>query len=184
MDTQAVHIAIDVESLGLRPNSVVVSIGLVAFTIAAGTIATLYLVPNRQEQVSAGRVVCDATVAWWAQQEVAPCSVFKDPEVSVYSALESIKNFVDLLQVSHAGIDGVWGYGADFDNAMVQDLFATFGVEPAWNYKLNRCGRTATRIAGVSSEKSKIPHHALYDALAQANTIRQALVRLQPQVKR
>jgi hypothetical protein len=72
---------------------------------------------------------------------------------------------------------GVWGFGADFDIAILQSLFRDYGIPPPWPYKLNRCGRTVTALCPQRRPpRNGMSHNALDDAIYQAHTIRDSLI--------
>lgn len=174
-----VHIALDLESYSKRPSALVLSVGLAAFTLQGGLVGTFYVEPNKEEQRAAGRDEDPATVAWWESQNEAAREVLKSPGVSIDKSLAGIRAFFSRFQDRNYRVAGVWGWGADFDNAMLQDLFRHFDEPPPYDYRVNRCGRTIVEMLGAPKPVAHGTHHnAVDDAIYQAERIRQALLRL------
>jgi hypothetical protein len=163
------HFMVDLESLGLRPNVVVVSIGVVRFN-AEGIVSEFYERIDMQEQVELGRSVDPGSVQWWAaQSEQARAELASYDRSPVEDAL------VRLRQFSHVGNNEtgpLWGYGAAFDNAVLRDLYRDFDVGYGWSYRQDLCFRTVTNMAGFEwLEFEGTEHHALDDARNQAKNL-------------
>lgn len=178
-----VNIAIDLESLDKRPSAIVLSIGMAAFTIPGGLVGTYYAELNQGDQKQRGRTIDRGTIAWWNQQpEEAQRILTGLNSIDTIAALDGAAAFVNRFNGGHYQIAGVWGYGSDFDNAMLQDLYRDFGHPVPWSYKLNRCGRTITNLAkqtGMEKPPNNGTHHnALDDAVWQAEYIRLSHLRL------
>lgn len=174
---RVVHVAVDIETLGKTPSSVVLSVGLAAFTVQGGIVSTWYAVLNREHQEAAGRKVDPDTLEWWAKQPIeAKAVLYEADEVSVPLGhhLSAIRRFINRFEEPPYELGGVWGFGSDFDNATLQDLNGT--REPLWDYRKNRCGRTLVAITKTPRPPSVgVQHHALDDARFQANWFRAAL---------
>ncbi|GGA05881.1 hypothetical protein GCM10011408_28530 [Dyella caseinilytica] len=165
--------AIDIETLDRAPTAVVLSIGCAVFNRAGGILGTFHRVLSKLEQHRVGRTVGVDTLAWWKEQDEQARVLLTTPGDSVSGALHDLRHFLD----SHA-VAGVYGYGADFDNATVRSLAQTFGVDEPWHYRKNRCGRTVVALAGdriALPERVGTHHNALDDAIFQARHIAAAL---------
>lgn len=174
-----VHVAIDLESLDLRPSALILSVGLSAFTLQGGEVSTFYAVPSKEVQLLAGRTTDAGTKKWWDKQEPEAKAVLDLPGVPVLEVMDGIDAFFKRFSDNGNHVAGVWGYGSDFDNAMIQDFYATFGRRVPWRYTRNRCGRTVVALANVPFGPSTgIHHNALDDARFQARMIREALIKL------
>jgi len=175
----AVNVAIDLETLDLRPRAAVVSVGLAAFTVQGGIVGTAYVILDTKSQILVGRSVSDDTVAWWGRQAPEVRAVLDDPSrMSPEIALQHITSFFERFQNNTYMVEGVWGFGADFDNATLIDLFADYRVPLPWDYRANRCGRTLVAVEGTTkpaSKKGSVHHNALDDAIWQAEYFRSAL---------
>lgn len=176
-----VHVAIDLETLDTRPSAAVVSVGLAAFTVTGGLIGSYYGVFETKPQTTDGRTRSKDTMAWWEEQPEDVRSVLTDPAaVPPVTGLRHVDSFFSRFQNNTYCIEGVWGFGSDFDNATLIDMFATYSIELPWHYKANRCGRTLVGLVNVPKPPSKGTHHnALDDAVWQAEWFRAALHRLE-----
>lgn len=175
-----VHVAIDLETLDVRPTAAVVSIGLAAFTVAGGLIGTYYSILKTQPQIADGRTTSESTLAWWDEQPEGVRGVLDSPQsVQPADGLRHVDSFFSRFQNNFYTIEGVWGFGSDFDNATLIDMFAFYGIGLPWHYKANRCGRTLVGLVNVPKPPSKGTHHnALDDAVWQAEWFRAALHKL------
>lgn len=163
-----VHIVPDIETLGLATTSVVASIGLVAFTVQGGEVGSLMILPDMDEQKEFGRTQDRATCEWWNHPDRAEAKLqFEGLTNSIASTCDLIRSFVGRFETKPTTVAGVWGFGADFDNATLQDLCRMHpDIAPPWNYKLNRCGRTLAALYPVvpKPQNKGVHHHALDDA--------------------
>lgn len=178
-----VHISIDLESLDKRPSGVVLSVGLAAFTVPGGLVGSYYAELNQGDQRQRGRTIDRGTIAWWNSQPPEAAKILTGlNSIDTQTALDGASAFIGRFQGGHYAVAGVWGYGSDFDNAMLQDLYRDFGNPVPWSYKLNRCGRTITQLAkSTGMEKppnNGVHHNALDDAIWQAEYIRLSHLRL------
>tara|TARA_R110000772_G_scaffold30806_5_gene76490 strand:+ start:2018 stop:2536 length:519 start_codon:yes stop_codon:yes gene_type:complete len=158
---------IDIETLGTRSNSVVVSIGACMFNSEGVYDHThFYSRLALQEQTAHGFEMDVDTVSWWMTQSSKARKVFSTGEIAepVRPTLLNLMWWLD----RHAPLDGVWGNGPDFDNVIVANLMRAYDVEP-WSYRLNRCYRTL-RAACPSQGVERVGelHNALDDAVTQA----------------
>jgi exodeoxyribonuclease VIII len=171
-----IHVSCDLETLSLQPNALVLSIGLAAFTLPGGIVKQGYWILEQQTQRAHGRHVDPRTLDWWQHQSKEAREVFTAPGTDTAKALEAVAQWFGGLPE----LAGVWGFGADFDNAILQSLYRDFGLSVPWSYKLNRCGRTVTALAPCRRPPRHGAHHnAMDDAAYQAATIRDSLMVIQ-----
>lgn len=152
------HIMLDIETLGVGPNACIIAIGACTFTKDRLLDNHIYLLPIWEGEMDY------STIEWWFKQtDEARLEVTLKAKVPLYKAL------VDL--VDYIGDKPVWGNGVDFDNLIVTNACKRLGVKN-WSYKQNRCFRTIKNVfAPMTYNKPVIPHHAAYDAVAQAETL-------------
>lgn len=175
--TNSIHISIDLETLDTKPSALVLSCGLVAFNPYTGEILdrdyTRFV--GLDEQVARGRTISAATVQWWAAQSDEARRVLTDSDEFGNDAAFGLARIRDFFRKHADALDGVWGNGADFDNAILGSLFESFGQQRPWNYGLNRCLRTLKNLAlpktFVKPARVGTHHHALDDAEYQANYV-------------
>ena len=171
------HIMIDLETFGTRPGSMIVSIGAVIFDPHSDAVGGQFHTGIRPE--SRAGTIDPSTVMWWMQQADAA-------RAALIQRIETGENLGAALLRLHAFISTVnppcvWGNGATFDIAMLEDAFTRERIPIPWEYRGVRCFRT---IASELSEpydwvKPTIAHDALADAIAQAKTLQNIYARLE-----
>lgn len=156
------HVMLDIETMGIGPDAAIVSIGACKFDrdVDESLWETFYEVPSDWK----GSLDVN-TVKWWLSQ----------PDETRSSIAKSFSNkpLKQILEelVEFIGTCSVWGNGVDFDNAIIQSACRREGVKP-WSYRQNRCFRTIKNIYDSKTYyKPEIPHHAMYDAIAQAKSL-------------
>lgn len=172
-------VMVDLETLGMVPGCVIISIGAVFFD-STGLGDEFYTVVNRMDAEARGLTVDAATVKWWTQQsdearKVLHDSSRKKTSLPLMMALAQFDRFLssrgDVTNVR------VWGNGADFDNPILAVAYDRLGQRPPWKFWNNRCFRTLKNLA---PEEAKPPrqgthHNALDDAKHQAEHAVRAL---------
>ena len=171
IDPNTIHAALDIETLSLRPNAVILSIGIQFFSFGDTTLlgdpVTFY--PSVSEQLAHGRDISLDTVAWWRKQGDVARLVFDAQRTALVAVQADMTRLFE--QVGFNG--GVWGFGSDMDNAKVEDMFRGAGLDCPWHYRANRCGRTLLGLAYADRKDIVWPvagnaHTAAGDARSQA----------------
>jgi exodeoxyribonuclease VIII len=168
------HIMIDLETMGTRPNAPIIAIGAVAFD--AGGIGThsFYKNVDMQSAVTAGATIDPSTVMWWMQQsDEARAALLAGDPVDIVTALDAFGSWVgavcggsDLVGLM---LDGMWGNGASFDNMLMSESYKRLGLNPPWPFWKDRCYRTVkSMFPKVPMARSGTHHNALDDAITQA----------------
>lgn len=152
----AAHVMVDLETLDTRPTAAIISIGAVIFDgFAAGR--EFYVAVDMQSSLEAGLTSNPRTLAWWGDQSAEARAVFTDP------------NRMPLAFASFLPPDCcVWGNGASFDNAILQNAYAAAGMDLPWKFWNDRCYRTVAACAPTRRVQSGTHHNALDDAKSQA----------------
>ena len=163
------HVMIDVESLGTRADSVILSLGAVKFDLASGKIDDkgFYASISIDSNQELGRRIQEDTLLWWLKQEIAAQSVFHEDKTTLSQALEDFSDWV--------GNDDceVWSNGADFDIPMLAHAYAQIQMEAPWKFWASNCFRTYKKLPGAKAIAGTVPfsgvkHNALADAFHQA----------------
>lgn len=163
---------IDLETLGVGPNALILSIGAAKFTTDKIKIVDRF--HQAIEPVTAfalGGVMDPDTVLWWMQpeREVARQAWLKLPRVHVAEALEGFSAWL-------GGNMPVWGNGASFDNVILRRAYERVGLECPWNFFNDRCYRTKKAEApGVKTKRFGTHHSAVDDAIYQVEHLRDVL---------
>ena len=169
----ATHGMIDLETLGVEPDCVVMTIGAIKFDPFTDTEphSGLYLRCDVDEQTAMGRTVDDNTLAWWAKQEDAiKDEAFGDHDrVSMDQLTRAINKFC-------VGLDVLWCQGPLFDYAILQNLYKQIGKPAPWHYWQIRDSRTLFAMMPQDPRKAiqESLHNALADCYYQAKCVQQS----------
>ena len=159
------HIMIDLETLGTKPGSVILSIGA---CVVGDTGNSFYRALDIVSCEAFGLTIDAATVKWWMSQDMAARQEFVNGEaVTLDKALKAFSKWVG----KQGNLRGIWGNGATFDNVLLRCAYEAAGLPPPWSYRQDRCFRTMREERPVPEDLVTLPgvrHHALDDALWQA----------------
>lgn len=164
------HVMFDIETLGTEPESVVTSLGVVAFYKDGEVISSFETYFNIQQQLAAGMTVSGNTLVWWLKQsEEAKNSLVFGQEGRYNGVADMLINF-DLWVADYGLKENTtyWANGASFDFPILEGLYSKFGEDgPPWKYYNQRCFRTIKGLPGANDVKPKregVHHDALDDA--------------------
>ena len=156
---------IDIETLGTRPGSVILSIGAVEFDVHDGLGREFYVEISRYSSEHAGFRTDQATLDWWSKQEGEAQTLLERTGrggLMPHRALIELQNWLPPDPL-------VWGCGAAFDNAMIAEACAIVGRPPAWSFRNDRCYRTLKALVpSLPLVHQGVLHHGLDDARSQA----------------
>jgi exodeoxyribonuclease VIII len=161
------HIMIDLETMGTRPDAPIVAIGAVAFN-AHGVHDTLYRLVSLHSAVRSGAVIDPSTVMWWLEQGDAARAALQDKQNDAAGIKDALQDFVQFVCSYGDELKGVWGNGATFDNVIMHESGKRCGV-PMWEFWKDKCYRTVKGMyPDVKMERNGTHHNALDDARSQA----------------
>jgi hypothetical protein len=162
------HIMIDLETMGTRPNAPIISIGAVAFNAMGVTEQTFYRNVQLKSAVDSGAVIDPSTVMWWLRQDKAAQAAFEEGQYNSVFLTQALFDFGRFAGTYGDSLKGVWGNGASFDNVLMHESGARCGV-PTWPFWKDRCYRTIKScFPDVRLKRSGTHHNALDDAISQA----------------
>jgi hypothetical protein len=155
---------VDLETLGLKPGCVVLSIGAVIMQ-PTGWSDQFYRNLEPEAQKAMGLVADQATVEWWSKQKyVAQEALLRDRQEPLV-ALQEFRIWCQRNRVLR-----VWGNGANFDNPILRAMYDAFSVKPGWEWYNDRCYRTLKNLRpSIPFERQGVLHNALDDARSQAD---------------
>lgn len=156
---------IDIETLGTKSNSVIVSIGAVKFDLETGqTGDTYYVNIDLQSSLDAGLSIDAGTLMWWMKQsDDTRYRLIEDQAKPLYNALSDLSIFID-------EDSQVWGNSARFDLGLLQDAYNKIKRPIPWKFRNERCVRTLVSFAPEVKENTKFEgtaHDALDDCYHQ-----------------
>lgn len=172
---------LDFETLGTQFDTIVVSLGAVAFNKEGIKNEMLFEfdIPSQQK---IGRSWDASTLAWWSKQGDGAKKVFEDSEFKITIA-EFLPMFEKFIDESCAKVGEKrdelkpWGNGANFDVVICEDLFRRHHSKgPAsipWKFYNVVCFRTFNMLTGAKDllKRHGVHHNALDDARYQAQCV-------------
>lgn len=167
-------VMIDLETLGTRPGSVILSVGAAAFG-ASGVMSTFHAVVWTQSCLDAGLTTDEATIVWWKTQSLDAARTWLDAadEKTSASIGKILRDFDDWIfgLCGNYSVIRPWGNGAAFDLPILAEAYRRcgFGAAP-WKHYNERCYRTLKNLRPdvTAPERAGTHHHALDDAVHQA----------------
>jgi len=163
-------VMVDIETLGTRSGSLILSIGAVVFD-KDGLHKQFYRNVEPLSSLLAGFTVDPDTVRFWNDQAFETRAILFNSPVKVEHALFHLTDFI------HRDTQ-VWAKGPDFDLKLLEDAYTKIGERIPWAYRNTRDVRTildigmragclATELFPSTVQK----HSALEDAKYQANQV-------------
>lgn len=128
---------------------------------------TFYETISLESVVASGAVLDADTVCWWLKQADTPRLEIANATGDLITTLTSFKEWMHNIEETHT-IEGVWGNGAAFDNAILAEVYHRVGIEPPWPFWLDRCYRTVKSLTDIPFERVGDHHNAADDAVSQA----------------
>jgi len=168
-DTYAVtHVMADIETLGVRPGSVILSVGAVAFDPYRGTLGPEFSTCiDPVESQAAGLTIDAGTVRWWMQQDEAARMRAMELGDTPHRALTNLAIWIEKLNAPRR----IWSHGATFDPVMLDAAFDRLELRKAWSHRDVRDTRTLYDLAGIEDlSEFRSPGDVHHDALSDART--------------
>ena len=170
------HVMLDLETMGTRPGSMILSIGAVFFDLDGKTGEAFYRNIDPQTCTAVGLTVDPQTKAWWMRQSQAArdaLAVDRRPLAHV------VRDFASFFRGSgFCRGEFVWAQGATFDPPLWEAAAAAVGCSTPWKFWNARDTRTVYDICGFdykSMPREGVYHNALDDCLTQVKAVAAAL---------
>jgi hypothetical protein len=175
------HLNFDIETLGKKSDSVVLSLACIAFTFEDDTPYSEYILNgfyvkfDPVEQIKMGRTVDQDTIEWWKKQSEEARKVTKPSkdDVHVKQGLKLLREYIEKTDYDWK-VGYCWSRGNYFDFPMIEDLHRQVGLELPFNTWKIRDIRTMIDVLtgddrGQYELRNGLPaeyvaHHALHDA--------------------
>jgi hypothetical protein len=171
-------VMLDIETLGTRPECVVVTLGAVKFNpyTLDDPGPGIYMRLDADEQLALGREVQDETMRWWLDQ------VEDVREEALGDGNDRIKLEEMYRQLNRflVGVDSIWCQGPAFDIVILENIYRQMGWPTPWQFWQIRDSRTLFGVHGDPREKNKAGlHNALEDCVSQAQGVQKIYYRLE-----
>lgn len=168
------HVMLDLETMGVASNSVVISIGAVQFIPETGELGARFYTALDFEDACRYGVLSPSTIKWWMSQSNEARGFAMAGTDEVEPVLTDLAEWFGALPNAL-----VWGNGADFDNVILMNFYESAGMVQPWGKYNNRCYRTLKSISAktdpgfdIGADPKPIRegthHNALDDAIFQA----------------
>lgn len=156
------NIMLDLETLGTKPNSLILSIGAVKF--GGGEILdTFYERVDVKSCIDYGLEIDPDTIMWWLQQSEEARKEICKPGQPLNAVLTWFAEWAFDPQLQ------VWGNGVAMDNIILTNAYEAVKIPRPWGYKGDMCYRTIKNLnPEIKIEQGGIYHNALDDARSQA----------------
>lgn len=167
------NVMIDLETLGINNNAMILSIGAAKFDFDAPTqdaavTDSIYMRLDITTMPLSHFIMDPETVLFWMSDKMqdARSALFQDEPLPIMTALSSFAQWYGPEPLP------TWGNGAAFDNVILRSAYKVMGEEVPWGFRDDHCFRTLK--TGVPREVfSKVKamgtaHQALHDAVWQA----------------
>lgn len=161
---------VDIETLGLSPGCVVLSIGAVRFNAIDDPIGAtddvFYAEIDRSSAEAAGLTVDPDTEDWWRGQDGFDTdSLLGNDGLELEDALASLAGYI-------GDADEIWANSPAFDCSVLEAAYEAVGLPAPWEFYQERDVRTVRALPGaVELEQEGREHHALADAKHQAREV-------------
>jgi exodeoxyribonuclease VIII len=171
------HVMIDLETWGTNNKAIIISLGAVKFdpmTDEDLTVDNFYCAIDPKSSQDYGLKVDANTIMWWIdpKNDEARAKWLGEVKVDLASTLEGFQDWYGGESLP------TWGNGATFDNVLLRNAYDCVGLECPWKFWHDRCFRTLKNLTKLEDALPTfgVAHHALTDALNQAQHLR-AVVR-------
>lgn len=155
---------IDMETMAVSPNAVVLSLGAVHFNpYGNGYGDKLYFRIDLDDQDKLGREIDPNTIEWWGKQDpvIMEEAFSPDNRIPLVDAMDQFHKFA-------WGCDTFWSHGATFDLVIIENIYRSLNKPLPWNFWQLRCCRSLCDL-GIDPDMPKGgKHDALQDAIRQA----------------
>lgn len=169
------HVMLDIETLGTKPGSIILSIGACTFEPHGGGVNDAFYtnVCPTDSRDNYGLRSDPSTVEWWKNQSVeAKAHLTSNRRVLPLALSEFAKWFEDV------GGEQVWCQGATFDVPLMEAAYSAVKQHTPWKFWNVRDTRTVYDVFGFdakSVERAGTYHNALDDARHQVKCVQGAL---------
>lgn len=167
------HFMIDIETLGVKPGSIITEIAIVQFDLRNGEIIKeKELIPDIREQQDAGMSIDWGTVVWHSNQNTGVFALRHEQYAA--EVLSNLNDFINVKDWKNDDRFFIWSNSPNFDMIMLQEMFRRCKVkfEPIWRYKQLMDFRTVVFLRRllrpeIDNKVIDVAHSALADCKSQ-----------------
>jgi hypothetical protein len=161
---------IDIETLGNRPGSIILSIGAVTFDAETGAMGDDFYASIDSETAAAAGLTSDvSTMIWWLKQSKEASDAAFSGTQPIGAALADFAAFVLQREPGR-----VWAKPPSFDLVMIEAALRACDIQIPWHFATHRDCRTIFDLTATKPTVAGTAHNALDDAKAQALAVIEA----------
>jgi hypothetical protein len=160
----AKHLMVDLETMAVSPNAVILTLGAVHFNpYGTGYSDKIYFRINIDDQDALNREVDPSTLDWWSKQDptIMEEAFSSDNRLPLVDAIDQFHKFA-------WGCSAFWAHGSCFDIVILENIYRQLGKPVPWNYWQIRDTRTLFDLGFDPDMPKGGKHDALEDAIRQA----------------
>jgi hypothetical protein len=153
---------VDIETLGLAHNAVILEIGAVVFNDRCEIITSYRTpAPSIADQLNRGALFESGTFQWWCKTPESLALCCRLISGTANTTGEQLKAWVEKVVTTHQ-LTEVWVNGLSFDAPKLEWLNQIYGCGTFWGskYRIQRDLRTAMAMAGVKKERFPAAQHS------------------------
>jgi len=164
------HATIDLETMGTRSTSAIVSIAAVFFEIETDTTKEFICNVDLASSLGHGATIDASTIYWWMQQSM-------EARESLLPNLNdlpvALKKFATFFAEHNDERTSIWTHPS-FDPPILTNAFHACGLVEPYKYYQIRCLRTLEELYGWTDiPRTGTHHNALDDCLYQMEVVKQ-----------
>jgi len=164
MISNKANLMLDLETLGVKPGCVILSIAAVPFNIPYD-LEPFYCRIDRHSCVAEEMKEDPDTIRWWDKQDAAVRTEAFTGTTNIHVALADFDAYCKSMPTAPR----IWGNGSDFDNPILAEAYKICGMKQPWSFRDNMCYRTLKNLfLEIPFTPPLHAHNALEDAKAQA----------------
>lgn len=164
------HVSVDIETLGDVPNSIILSIGACKFDFEKQEILDTFGINIDPESCKQfGLESTEATVKFWESQSEEIKNLWKTDQKCLPDALLKFRDWFGSKDYP------LWAWRKEFDIAILRNAYHRTAVEIPWDWRKVHCVFDFAKFNDLTRIKSRYPHSAMHDAIAQAKTLKQIM---------
>jgi hypothetical protein len=169
-----IDIMIDLETLGIVPGSVVLSIGAASSVLLPTGLGADDFIGkiDMRDSLYAGLIADPSTLAWWRSQSKAAWEAATTNGDPLVGTLETFSEWLAALRSGSAEQTTgnklrLWGDASSFDLVLLACAYRAAKLPVPWSYQEEFDYRTLRTLLNSEKPRSKVQHDALSDARAQ-----------------
>jgi hypothetical protein len=179
--TPVTEVMLDLETLSLRPNAHILTIGAIKFT-RKGKLKPLHEFDTFYRRITIDSCkeldmhISEETINWWNSQnkDVFHEAINNPDRIPIQTALKEFTAWFGDTRL-------IWANGDDFDCVVLAEAYRACGMVEPWKYFNTRDVRTVMDIAGITMNdvpKVEQAHHALHDCYRQIDAVQRSFKRI------